>query len=127
MHTYHHNMETYYVLVHISAFTRTPTSVNATLGSSATFSCSSSSGIVAWTVNGATLLELGRADITTSGAGGTSLHIPATEEYNNAIVMCSVLTFDGQVLHGDPVVLKVQGMGKIDHLLWLYFMLHHHY
>ena len=102
----------HYVLVHYSAFTSIPTSVNATLGSTATFNCSSSSGIVVWTVNGSTLLELGRADITTSGAGGTSLHIPATVEYNNTTVMCSVVNLsDGQILRGDPVVLKVQGMG----------------
>ena len=91
----------------------TPTSVNATLRSTATFTCSASTGGIVWIVNGSLLTELNTRDITANIAGGTStLHIPATEEYNNTEVTCAVAILGGEDLYSDPVVLKVQGMGK---------------
>ena len=91
----------------------TPTSVNATLRSTATFTCSASTGGIVWIVNGSLLTELNTRDITTSNDGNTfSLHIPATEEYNNTEVTCAIAILGGEDLYSDPVVLKVQGMGK---------------
>ena len=73
----------------ISAFVSTPKSINATLGSTATFNCSANAGIIVWIVNRST--ELNTPDIRTSGVGNTlSLHVPATKEYNNTVVVCAV-------------------------------------
>ena len=92
----------------------TPTSVNATLGSTATFACSASTGVIAWIVNGSLFTELNTRDIATTSAGNIlALHIPATEEYNNTEVTCAVAILGGEDLYSDPVVLKVQGMGKL--------------
>ena len=98
-----------------SAFVSTPTSVNATLGSTATFNCSATTGAVGWMVNGSLLTQLNtdNTDIRTSSAGPTfCLHIPATEKYNNTNVTCAVaiLGENGDDLYSDPVVLRVQGM-----------------
>ena len=98
-----------YLLIHISEFIITPTSVNATLGSTATFTCSASRGSITWIVNGSTLQELNRTDIRVSPTG-TSLYIPATEAYNNTNVLCSVAIRGVGFLDSDPVVLRVQGM-----------------
>jgi len=77
--------------ISISAFTSIPTSVNATLGSTATFNCSVRTGGIFWVVNDSTLPDLHIADITSSGGHDrATLHIPATEEYNNTNVTCSV-------------------------------------
>ena len=94
------------------AFVSTPTSVNATLGSTATFNCSATAGAVDWMVNGSLLTQL-NTDITTSSVGPTfCLHIPATEKYNNTNVICrlAILGENGDDLYSDPVVLRVQGM-----------------
>ena len=101
-------------LFHISAFIVTPTSVNATLESTATFTCSASRGLVGWIVNGSLFTELDTTDVTANSASKTStLHIPATEEYNNTEVTCAIAILGGEDLYSDPVVLKVQGMGKL--------------
>jgi len=93
-----------------AAFISNPTSVNATLGSTATFSCSASTGGIIWLVNGSTVSELNITDITTNTTGDTSsLHIPATEQYNNTNVICSVAIHAVGFLDSDPVVLQVQG------------------
>jgi len=94
-----------------SAITIPPTSVNATLGSTATFTCSASTGVIAWIVNGLLLTEMTTREITTSSAGNISdLHIPATEEYSNTEVTCAVAILGGEDLYSDPVVLQVQGI-----------------
>jgi len=103
-------MLTYCILDHISAFIITPTSVNATLGSAATFSCGTGGGHPVWTVVGFTLLELESTNITARTTGSTStLHIPATEKYNNTIVICSVAIRGVGFQDSDPAVLQVQG------------------
>jgi len=95
--------------VHVAEFIITPTSVNATLGSTANFTCSSTRGFIGWIINGSTFEELDRADITV-GPIGTYLYIPTTEEYNNTNIICSVAIRGVGVLDSDPVVLRVQGM-----------------
>jgi len=98
------------------AFIITPTSVNATLGSTATFSCSASAGGIIWLVNGSTLFELNITDITTNSTGDTSsVHIPATEEYNNTNVICSVAIRGVGFEDSGPVVLRVQGIYVISY------------
>ena len=99
---------------YIPEFVTTPTSVNATLGSTATFNCSATAGVITWLINGLLLSQLNRPDITTSGVGSVfSLQVPATEEYNNTIVTCVVFTLNHRELEdlfSDPAVLRVQGM-----------------
>ena len=93
------------------AFVSTPTSVKATLGSTATFNCSVTTGLIGWILNGPLLSQLNAADITASQVGRTfSLHVPATEEHNNTVVQCALAIFGGSDLYSDPVVLRVQGM-----------------
>ena len=59
-------LSVYYTdIVYVAEFVSTPTSVNATLGSTATFNCSAT-GIFYWIVNGSLLTELNQSDITTS-------------------------------------------------------------
>ena len=94
----------------ISAFISTPTSVNATLGSATTFNCSATTGVIGWIVNGSLLTQLGAQDISISQVAMTSvLHVPASEEYNNTVVVCAVAILHGDDLYSDPVVLSVQG------------------
>ena len=81
-----------------------------TLGSTATFNCGATTGVIGWMVNGCLLSELSILDITASQVGRTSfLHIPATEESNNTIVVCVAANIGGDDLYSDPVVLRVQG------------------
>ena len=101
---------TYCGFVHISEFIIPLTSVNATLGSTATFTCSFKRGSINWIVNGSTLQELNRTDITVSPTTVTSLYIPATEEYNNTSVFCYVAIRGEDFLRSDLVVLRVQGV-----------------
>ena len=85
-------------------------------GLPATFTCSVSTGVIAWIVDGSLLTELNTNDTTTSSAANTfNLHIPATEEHNNTEVTCAVAILGGEDLYSDSVVLKVQGiiMGKL--------------
>ena len=98
----------------ISAFVNTPTSVNATLGSTATFNCSATTGAVLWIVNESLLSELTTSDITASQVGQKFLlHVRATEEHNNTVVRCALVILGGDDLDSDPVVLKVQGMCQV--------------
>ena len=95
--------------LHIPVFVITPTSVNATLGSTATFNCSASTGVMSWTINGSD--QFGSDITTTGGRQSLSLHVPATKKYNNTHVVCAVDHLD--VSHGhdsDPALLRVQGM-----------------
>ena len=106
-----------------AAFVSIPTSINATLGSTATFSCritAGTTGVVDWLVNGTRLVKLSPLDFTTSKVGHTFfLHMPATKEYNNTNVTCAHTILRGRDVHSlhreneysDPVVLKVQGKG----------------
>ena len=102
------------IIVHIlylPGFVITPTSVNAILGTTATFNCSATTGQCAWLVNGSLLSELNTPDITTSSIGNTFfLHVPATEEYNNTNVTCVAPILGGDDLYSGPVVLRVQGV-----------------
>jgi len=99
---------------YIPGFTSTPTSVNATLGSTATFNCSATAGVLTWLINGSLLLQLNKPDITISSVGSVfSLHVPATEEYNNTTVTCEVITFNHRELEelfSDPAILRLQGV-----------------
>ena len=98
----------------IPAFISTPTSVDATLGSTATFNCSSTSGVIGWIVNGSLLSDLNTRDISTNSIGRIfSLHVPATEKYNNTVVECAVAVLGGDDLYSDPVVLRLQGMKTV--------------
>ena len=93
-----------------AAFVSTPSSVNATLGSTATFHCSATTGAAVWIVNGSLLSELTAPDITASQVGWTFfLHIPATEQNNNTVLRCALAILGGDDLYSDPVVLSVQG------------------
>ena len=95
----------------IPEFVTTPTSFNATLGSTATFNCGASSGSVGWIINGSFLSHQITPDITTSGGGTTSsLHVPAIEKYNNMNMTCIVFTIHNVLLRSGPVVLRIQGM-----------------
>ena len=100
------------VFIYIPAFVTTPASVNATLGSTATFNCSITTGTISWMVNGSLLTELNTHDIAISSVGSTfSLHLQATEEYNNTLVVCEVLIrVPLSIATSDPAVLRVQGM-----------------
>jgi len=93
-------------------FIITPTSVNDTLGSTATFTCGATRGSINWIVNGSTLPELNRTDILQGTVSPTviSLSIPATEEYNNTNVLCSIAIRGVGFLDSDLVVLQVQGI-----------------
>ena len=89
----------------------TPASVNATVGSTAIFTCSISTGLFGWEINRIPRPELTTTDITTSDDGNTYfLHILATEEHNNTNVTCSVYTRGVGLRESDPAVLRVQGM-----------------
>ena len=95
----------------LSEIISSPRSVNATLGSTANFSCSITTGVVAWILNGSLLSVLNAADITAEQVENIFvLHVPATEEYNNTNVTCGLAILGGDDLHSDPVVLRVQGM-----------------
>ena len=97
-----------FLLFCIAAFVSTPTSVNATLGSTATFNCSATTGVVGWLVNGSTLTELDSPFLSTSTF---SLNVSATEEYNNTVVICQLFLRDPfSVETSEPAVLGVQGM-----------------
>ena len=99
-----------YLILSNAAFVSTPSSVNATLGSTATFNCSATTGIVVWMVNGSFLSELKAPDITASQLGQKFfLLIPATEQNNNTVLRCALAILGGNDLYSDPVVLKVQG------------------
>ena len=122
-HAQHMNIITTYIrstrnsivnILYLSGFLSTPTSVNATLGSTATFNCSATTGQPGWLVNGSLLSRLNRPDITTSSVGRIfSLHVPATEKYNNIVVRCVIAILAGDDLYSDPVVLRVQGMFSV--------------
>lgn len=95
----------------ISDFISTPMSINTTLGSTATFTCSATRGAIGWIVDGTLLSELNTTDITAKITGSTStLHIPATEQYNNTNVTCYIAIRGIGFLDSDPVLLRVQGM-----------------
>ena len=97
-------------VLYYTAFVSTPTSVNATLGSTATFNCSVTTGTIDWLVNGSPLSELRTAYIKVSSNERTSfLKVPATVEYNNTVVVCEVTIVD-TILRSDSAVLIVQGM-----------------
>ena len=98
----------------LSEIISSPTSVNATLGSTANFSCTITTGVVAWKLNGSLLTVLNRSDIRAEQVENIFvLHIPATEEYNNTVVVCALAVLGGDNLYSDPVVLRVQGMEKV--------------
>ena len=99
------------VFVDISEFVSTPTSVNATLGSTATFSCSATTGVIVWLVNGSELSQLSVSDIKASQVGSTFfLHVPAKVEYNITLVTCILVIYGGDDLYCDQVALMVQGI-----------------
>ena len=100
------------IFIYIPAFVTTPTSVNATLGSTATFTCSATIGTIDWRVNGSLLTELNRTNIKTSYVEGTHfMNLPATKEYNNTAVVCEVILRGPlSITISDPAVLRVQGM-----------------
>ena len=101
----------YCTFVSISGFYLAPTSVNATLGSTATFNCSVTTSQLGWLVNGTLLSQLNTSNITTNQVGKIYfLHVPATAKYNNTVVMCVLAILGEQNLYSDPVVLRVQGM-----------------
>ena len=95
----------------IPGFVSTPASVNATLGSTTTFECSVTTGLIGWQVNGSLLSDLNAQNITASQVGRIGfLHIPATEEYNNTVVECIFVIVGGDDLYSDPVILQIQGI-----------------
>ena len=92
-----------------------PTSVNVTLGSTATFSCEVTNGSVNWQINGSLLSHLNAQDISQNHVGYTFfLYVPATEKYNNTVVQCLAARNVGENEYSDPAVLRVQGMS------WMY-------
>ena len=105
----------FFSCIAVPVFTRTPKSVNATLGYNATFNCSVTSGFVTWIVNGTQLSELNLQDITAYQIQATfCLTVPAVVEYNNTVVVCSaVLVGRGNYTYSVPAVLRIQGMSCI--------------
>ena len=80
------------------------------MGSTATFNCSVTTGVVFWLVNGSQLSELLILDIKARQVGRTFfLTVPATVEYNNTVVMCMLVVFGRDDLYCDEVILMVQG------------------
>ena len=101
--------------VSIPDFVSTPTSVNATLASTAIFSCSATTGIIVWIVNGSPLTQLNTSDIGTID-NGRILSVKAEEEYDNINVICAILTLDHRQPEDQfsgPAVLRVQGMKTV--------------
>ena len=86
--------------------------MNAILGSTAVFSCSATGGTIDWMINQMLLSELGSSDVLATSRGSMFfLQVPATEEYNNTVVVCEVVIRDPlSVETSDPAVLRVQGM-----------------
>ena len=80
-------------IVYIPAFVSTPMSVNATLGSTATFNCSANAtrATFEWLVNGSVLTELSGGITAHQDERTSFLHIPAREEYNNTSVVCELI------------------------------------
>ena len=103
----------------VPVFTRTPKSVNATLGCNATFNCSVTSGVVSWIVNGTQLSELNLPDIRAYQVRTTfCLTVPAVVKYNNTVVVCSAtIVGRGNYINSDPAVLRIQGMSCICKML----------
>ena len=89
-------------------------SVNATLGSTATFNCSANATRVGyvWLVNGFLLTELNGVITSHQDENTSFLHIPAREEYNNTSVVCELTIRDSvrSFVLSAPAVLRVQGM-----------------
>ena len=97
--------------VHIAEFVSTPASINTTLGSTAIFNCSVTTGTVVWIINGSVLSDAPKPDITAEQVGRMFfLDVPAIEEYNNTVVQCALAILGGDDLYSDPVILRVQGM-----------------
>ena len=98
----------------IAAFVSSPMSINATLGSVATFHCSANATRVlyVWLVNGLLLTELNSGITAYLDRRTSFLHIPAREEYNNTSVVCELTIRDPvwSTEFSDPAVLRVQGM-----------------
>ena len=113
MYLYCHDFSN--IFVFIAAFVNTPTSVNATLNSTATFNCSTNAptGTFEWLVNGLLLGQLNTPDIAARQVGRTSfLHVLAKEEYDNTSVVCE-LDVRNPVQPkelSDPALLRVQGI-----------------
>ena len=105
-------------LLYIPAFVSTPTSINAFLGTTATFNCSATTGAIVWLINGTPLNQLNSRDARVINNGRT-LQVEAEEKYNEVNVTCAVLTLDhseSEDLFSNPAVLRIQGMfmhGKI--------------
>ena len=113
MYLYCHDFSN--VFVFIAEFVDIPTSVNATLNSTATFNCSTNAPTVTfeWLVNGSLLGQLNMPDITARRVGRTFfLHVLAKEEYDNTSVVCELIVLDPVLSteHSDPAVLRVQGI-----------------
>ena len=113
MYLYCHDFSNVFVL--IAEFVDIPTSFNATLNSTATFSCSTNAltGTFAWIVNGLLLPQLNTPDVTALTVGGTSfLRILAKEEYDNSTVVCELTVRDPvrSTEFSDPAFLRVQGI-----------------
>ena len=101
-------------IVCTAEFVSTPMSVNATLGTIATFNCSTNATrfSIVWLVNGSLLTELNDGITAQQVRKYHFLDIPAREEYNNISVVCQLIIRDS-VLSAEssaPAVLKVQGM-----------------
>ena len=101
----------YCTFFYIPGFVLIPTSVNATLGSTATFNCNATAGFVGWIVNGSHPSHRTTPDIRAIIVGSTSsLHVPAIEKYNNMNVTCIIFTRRHDQLLSGPVFLRIQGM-----------------
>ena len=95
----------------VPKFNITPTSVNATLGSNATFNCSVKAGVVVWIFNGSQLSQLNLGDIRAYQVQNIfCLMVPAIVKYNNTEVVCSATIAQGNDTYSDPVILRIQGI-----------------
>ena len=115
VHEHVHSCIIFMHFVPIPAFVSTPTSVNATLGSTAIFNCSATMGTIGWTLNDSLVTELlaqmNTTDITTRSIGRVfSLYVPARKKYNNTVVRCVLVIPGTDWNYSDPAVLRVQGM-----------------
>ena len=98
-------------------FTRTPQSLNVTVGSSVLFYChNSASSRYVWYINGSLLSHLPysqQATITVqsefTGQGKVShLHFIALHTFNNSLIVCEATLPEGQAFT-NPAILLIQG------------------
>ena len=90
-------------------FIDTPSSVNATLGSRAKFTCSICEDFISWLVNGSKTEQLINT-VNINGVKSSTLSILVSEDFNNSMIECGYYSVStGERNYTKPVTLQVQG------------------